>query len=186
MSRTIRNRYLKSNVSAAYYSNFRMTSSRSKFIDTQVAKYWHPTRSVRRLRTQAEYDAAYAKDQKRYERECKMYPSGIITRRWCIFTGKIVLDYVRPYPPHASRWKRVEIDWPIDEARKEFGEEYDSQVRDGYLCDTGRNTGFKREAKRTLRRANREFCKKVMIDEDWEDEVLPDRYLGKALKWNWW
>lgn len=67
-------------------------------------------------------------------------------------------------------------------------EEYAQWARDGRhgLTKTTHNTGFKTDAKKTVRRANKSFCRAVLSGDDYENIVLPTVKLGKLHIWNWW
>mgnify|MGYP003474351929 FL=1 len=57
--------------------------------------------------------------------------------------------------------------------------------RDG-LTETSRNSGFKYDAKKTVRRANKSFCRSVLSGDDHENIPTPIRKEGKKHKWDWW
>lgn len=95
------------------------------------------------------------------------------------FVGKIRMDYVSKY--EYIRVKR-DVDAEIEKAKIDFAK----RARDGYCNDTGRNTGFKKAAAKSVRQANKNFCKKVLADDEWEDDPYPTHKLGKALVWNFW
>lgn len=56
--------------------------------------------------------------------------------------------------------------------------------RDGMTCTTS-NTGYKYDAKKTVRRANKSFCRHVLCGDDYENIPLPTRKIGKKHKWDW-
>ena len=66
-------------------------------------------------------------------------------------------------------------------------QEYRKASRDGYWNETGRNTGFKQAATKTVRNANKRYCQKVMKDpEAWHEESAPNGHEGDGHLWDFW
>lgn len=59
-------------------------------------------------------------------------------------------------------------------------------TRDGYYEETSRRSGFKQDAKKHVRIANRRFCGKVLRDEEHDNIGFPMGNEGKLYKWDWW
>ena len=81
------------------------------------------------------------------------------------------------------RWKGENYN-PVAHAKDQLNR-WTRDGRDGLTC-TGHNTGLKTDAKKTLRRANKNFCRSVLSGDDHENIPLPNRILGKSHKWDWW
>lgn len=87
-----------------------------------------------------------------------------------------------------SRWS-IHAYKTDEELLAEATESYNRQTRDGrngYTCTTV-NSGFKKDAAKATRRANKHFCKMV-LDEDprWEDTPYPNGHEGDTYIWDWW
>ena len=98
-------------------------------------------------------------------------------------------QYKRPVEPriynyYIGVW--VELDYDYDEEVERLSKEYDKFKRDGHWNETSLNTGFKKQTAQELRRKNRKFCRKAMVDEDYENTPMPIRKEGKARRWDWW
>lgn len=80
-------------------------------------------------------------------------------------------------------WKEPDFD-PEAAARNDIAR-WTRDGRDG-LTETKRNTGYKTDSKKKIRRLNKEFCRRAVADQDTDDiphAILKD---GKTYKWDWW
>lgn len=84
------------------------------------------------------------------------------------------------------RWTRVLVEESEQQVIAEARASYARRTRDGHWNETGRNWGFKRQAARTLRRADRAFESMILRGEDHEDVLYPGPHLGKKFIWDWW
>ena len=57
--------------------------------------------------------------------------------------------------------------------------------RDG-LTNSAANTGFKTDAKKIVRRANKSFCRAVLSGDDYENIPYATDKLGKDFIYRWW
>jgi hypothetical protein len=96
---------------------------------------------------------------------------------WSIYTLR--REYV-------SRWELYEVDVTREECIAEAEYDYAKYKRDCRFNETSLNTGFKKQTARDLRRSNRKFCRKAMVDEDYENTPMPIRKEGKTRIWDWW
>lgn len=104
---------------------------------------------------------------------------------WCHWSKKWRTRKIRPR--HVSRKKRVTVEWTYEDAVNEAKDFYQRMTRDGYFTVSSRSSGFKNEAGRCVRRANKRYCDAVLKDEDhWDECSAPTRKMGKDLRWNWW
>lgn len=159
-------------------------TNKAVFVQEHLVRFYRPTRrkAVRKTKEQYEKDLAWA--EKEYQKNLKERFKLSIYRNFDDFLeNSLYVKYARK--PYISRWNYIEVEWPIEEAIKEYEAEFDSLIRDGKYNETPRKSGFKKEAKRHVRRRNKDFCKKVMKDE-WEDEAYPLYFEGKQFAWNWW
>lgn len=81
-------------------------------------------------------------------------------------------------------WVRVHI--TEEQAIRKARNEYARHRRDGHWNETSRNTGFKKQAARTLRLADSRFERLVLSGEEHDDTVYPGTHLGKVHIWDWW
>lgn len=140
-------------------------------------------RTIKVRKTREEYDRDIKAAEARYHAKIKEN-GGEYYRAWDWWTKeyvirKIQLDYVSHY-----YYKR--IPYPIEEQMKDRKEEFRRFFRDGVWNETTRNQGFKHDAKKATRRANKEFCHKVMKELDYDDEAYPNGHEGDKFVWSWW
>ena len=88
-------------------------------------------------------------------------------------------------PAFISRYVYIKKPLDYNDIVEEVMEERHRLQRDGNMSETGRRTGFKKDAASTVRRANKNFCYKVMKGE-WENDPYPIRKQGKTLAWDYW
>ena len=99
------------------------------------------------------------------------------------------------YNVWADRWIKFQV-WPVrkwryefielteDEIQKNVDDEWDAWHRDGFFSESSRKKNFRNDCARTMRRKNKDFCRKVLID-DYEDEPAPVAKETKPLIWRW-
>lgn len=93
----------------------------------------------------------------------------------------------RIYREYVPRYTRVEVSLTREDIEKKALKERSRMTRDGYWNETTANSGFKNEAKKAVRRANKRFCQMIESDDlRWEDEPYPHDHLGDGFRWNWW
>ncbi len=94
--------------------------------------------------------------------------------------------WVLPHAPSNKRLMREasRTDEEIVDSVNTRGAKYKRDGRYG-LTRTVCNTGFKKEASRVVRRANKRFCDRVVAD-NWEHDPYPITKLGSPTEWNWW
>jgi hypothetical protein len=98
--------------------------------------------------------------------------------------GNVLVSMERDGPYYYCNWRdRTAEDHDIEDA--ESAKEYHTFGRDGTWNETGRNQGFKHEAKKYVRNANKKFCRKVIDGVDYDDDAMPIRKEGKQFSWNW-
>lgn len=75
-----------------------------------------------------------------------------------------------------------------EEFLKDTKEQWARWARDGCdgLTETRRSTGYKTAAKKTVRRANKSFCRSVLSGDDHENIPTAVPKDGKSHKWDWW
>lgn len=169
MSRTIRK--------TDYISTRSRISHRNRELEYYYRRGFEKTIKVRR--TEEEYNILESKVNSKYQEELKEYYKKINSVNplyW--FTIR------KPYEPYVSKYKRVLVSITFEEVIAEADKEYLRWTRDQW-SETSRNSGFKRDAARTVRRANKSYCKKVLQDE-WEELVAPNGHEGDHLIWNYW
>lgn len=137
------------------------------------------------------------KDPEQYQRECdqaqaefqlKVEQNGgslyyMYTCPWLGTTRELTLR-----PRYVSRYQYVPDQPPSDQQVIDNAvAERRKMTRDGVYSETAQRSGFKRDATRVVRRANKKYCRDVVNDDNtWEDYPYPTRKLGKHMKWNWW
>lgn len=75
-----------------------------------------------------------------------------------------------------------------EEFLKDTKEQWARWARDGRdgLTETRRSTGFKTDAKKIVRRANKSFCRAVLSGDDYENIPYATDKLGKDFIYRWW
>ena len=181
MSRTIRSRK----------NRRRYDTTEISAINKQLG-YWSlkPTRLIKVRKTQEEYARDVARAERKYIAELEKFSElnnisvdaasklkymSPRSGSWCYLIKR---DSVRKIRYEVVQLSREEV---IASAKKDFAR----RSRDGYWSETGRNQGFKHQAKKHVRRQNKKFTHKVMRDLDWEDQVLADHKDGKQFIWDW-
>jgi len=175
-----------------YHFYWNGTDNEAKAVDKAVTEWKQdPTKFVWVYKTKEEYERDCRKNDADYERRLKEYArehhisinAARAARRashWPISHYLAVVKY------RVNKKKRIQVDVTYEEVVAEAKEKFAKRSRDGYWNETSRNTGFKKEATRILRRANKRLTQDIMRDEDWEDIPYPNRKNGKACRWNWW
>jgi hypothetical protein len=86
---------------------------------------------------------------------------------------------------YVSKWNYYIVPYTDEEVIKDAKSFRAKSQRDGFGCDTTQSSGYRKAAARTLRLANKRFCKRILID-DWENTAYPSRLDGKKHIWDWW
>jgi hypothetical protein len=140
----------------------------------------HEYKYVYRKKSKAKYDA----DVKAKDDYLAKNPTRVI-RHW---TANGTIEVVVPNHLYVSRKYIVKVHWSREEQDEHNSKRYDAYFRDGGMgYETSRNTGFKKEAGKLVRRKNKKVCHQVIHDnDDWEHKPYPSRKDGKHCRWNWW
>lgn len=119
---------------------------------------------------------------KRYEKYNSNYTTSIILYEKHI--DKLINTYNNiPKYFYVRELKDVSKDEVIKDATKY----YNSFFRDGVGSETSRRTGFKKQAARIVRRANRCLEKNIVKgNDDWNNYAYPNHHDGDFCSWNWW
>lgn len=87
------------------------------------------------------------------------------------------------YPP--SRYWYKEVPYSVDQCIKEALDKRKEQTRDGYLSETPRRSGYKKDSAREVRREWNKMKHKIINDEDY-DSFYPADKIGKKYTWTYW
>lgn len=90
------------------------------------------------------------------------------------------------YERYINPKTRVYYTITAEEYERELRNDYRKFKRDCMFYETGRNTGYKDDASKTVRIANKRLAQRILKDEEYDNVSYPDRHLGKTHKWNWW
>lgn len=196
MSRTYRNPRIRVEHNEISYLNSRLWSPHRNYEYVYVPK------------SKEEYETEYKEALKKHEAEQKRiklfalewneevevhpylwYKDGDDYFRVCRYTGLRRRNVF--LPPYKSNVEirpltKEQIEERREKDRMKDVQYYRRTSRDGFLAKGRRAGGFKTKAKRTVRRANKAYCNKVLRDEDWEDISYPNEHIGDTFVWDFW
>lgn len=148
---------------------------------------WGGTGYAKKVRKdQKLFEQQLAEAKAEFDQKVKDNGGSIYYTHICPWRREKVRAEIRPN--YVSRFQWISIDPPSEQQviatalakRKKM-------TRDGHWSETTPRSGFKYDAKKTVRRANKALCKAVVSgDEMWEDKPYPTRKLGKHHVWSWW
>jgi hypothetical protein len=170
------------------------TTRKPKFYidESDVAKInqalddWHrrPTTRVRKRKNKDEYAAEMAKAESEYQAE--ITANGGNTMKLILTYWPRHLSLVEIHRNYVFRWKYETVELSYDDVVNNTMQTRAKMQRDGCWTETSRNTGYKGSTKRELRRRNKEICRHVIAEEDFDAMVYPIRKEGKSHVWDWW
>jgi hypothetical protein len=152
---------------------FLIRTSETQHINNAIATaIRYPNRTIRVCMTEQELE-------KQYQRQLVQYTE---TGTWVTYWP------YRSEPPvrKTSGYKHIVVEKRMDEVIAKSKRDFSTYTRDGKWSETGKNTGFKRAAAKTVRRANAQFCSSVIRGEEYDDTIYPHEHLGDHLVWNFW
>ena len=181
MSRTIRNRksrrYWSSVTGEVSYINNNMNN-----FDASVEVWYEP-------KPEKQYRKELAAAEKEYDDKVAANGGNNFYQKKI---GKSVYTFYiyKPWVGRKIRKTRIRSEeeqlQKYNEEIEKLKKEWAKFTRDGRWSETACNQGFKHEAKKIVRRANKNFCHKVMKDLDYDDEAYPNGHEGDHSVWNWW
>lgn len=153
--------------------------------------YDYGTKMVRRKKPKEVYDGEYEKAYEEYHAKLKKASYDDEGRpydgyRWGYNCAKygLVPNYIRE--PYVSRYYYVKVQWSLGQEIESLRNKYAQFSRDGHWNETGRNTGFKKAAAKTTRRANKRLEKKIVRDDSYDHLAYPNHHDGDHLVWSFW
>lgn len=128
----------------------------------------------RTIRDRGHYRWMHGSDVEYINRQLDM------TNRWVLMSVKYDR---RPYTTYCDKY--IKDDETIIRESKEQLKRWTRDGRDG-LTSSNANTGFKTDAKKIVRRANKSFCRAVLSGDDYENIPYATDKLGKDFIYRWW
>lgn len=179
---------------------FFIEESEETYIKRQLSSHYrrwnkgnnYSTKWVRQRKSDEQYKAECEVVMREYNEKLKeaTYDScgrpHIVKYSWSFYTREYGPTYVYLYKPKVPRYKRVQISWSVEQEIEELKKQYRKFTRDGHWNETGRNTGFKKAATKTIRLANRRLANKIMSEQDYDHLSYPNEHDGDYLRWAFW
>jgi len=156
-------------------------NSLSQYIDKKLVDYYkNPTKFIWKRKSDKQVASEYKIQEAKFHAQIASLDA--ISQIEYELNGQVP-DGIRP--PFVYNKYKIQVPWTREDVINDAIDVWNSWLRDGALSETSRNTGFKQQAARTVRRANKRLST-VLLKGEAYDTPYPGYYLGKTHVWDWW
>ena len=165
-----------------WYSEY----SDAEFINRELEHYYRrPYRRVPVRKTAEEFAADREAATIIYNEKIAANGGKDYYEEMCRWSKVMVTRYI--HKPYTSVYKSsIMVPYTKEECIEDAKAKRAEMQRDGYGTETVRNTGFKQDAAKKLRRDNKRYCDDVVADKDVDHLAYHSRKESKHIVWRYW